>query len=166
LVDQVIWLNEANDLQPIAPQTLNFTDSVEAFFTDYIHEALLGVQIPFKEVDRIQIIASPDILKTMQQLQTSLMKDNGKPDLAISGSVYSRMQCMLKGVCAQCLQWQINPETGKRKKAVFACSWQDQPLALIDTSNIKERAKQNQLTEHLHNLWVDYLFETQDIARV
>jgi hypothetical protein len=73
------------------------------------------------------------------------------------------MQCMLKGVCAQCLQWQIDPETGKRTKAVFACSWQDQPLELIDFDNLDERRIQNHLQEKLSSLWVDYLFEKYTI---
>lgn len=67
---------------------------------------------------------------------------------------------MLKGVCAQCLQWQIDPETGQRTKAVFACSWQDQPLEIIDIQHIDERNRQNELHDQLSNLWVDHLLAT------
>jgi len=76
------------------------------------------------------------------------------------------MQCMLKGVCAQCLQWQINPETGQRTKAVFACSWQDQPLDLIELENLHDRLGQNHMAEVLSNLWLEYIFEKDQIARV
>ncbi len=72
-------------------------------------------------------------------------------------SVYGPMQCMLKGVCAQCLQWQIDPLTGKRTKAVYACSWHNQPLEIIDISNIDERLKQNAMQETLSELWLDLL---------
>ena len=65
------------------------------------------------------------------------------------------MQCMLKGVCAQCLQWQINPETGQRTKAVFTCSWQDQPLEIVDIENLEDRLGQNQASETLNQLWLD-----------
>ncbi|HVY53397.1 MAG TPA: hypothetical protein VHA13_02640, partial [Gammaproteobacteria bacterium] len=82
------------------------------------------------------------------------------------GSVYGQMQCMLKGVCAQCLQWQIDPETGQRTKAVFSCSWPDQPLEIIDTEHLDMRATQNRLQEHLSNLWIDYLFERFSANRV
>jgi len=71
------------------------------------------------------------------------------------GSVYGPMQCMLKGVCAQCLQWQVDPTTGKRTKAVYACSWQDQPFEKIDIMNIEERLSQNHMQEQLNMLWYD-----------
>ena len=76
------------------------------------------------------------------------------------------MQCCLKGVCSQCLQWQIDPQTGKRTKAVFSCSWQDQPLDIVDLDNLDERLSQNHVQEHLTNLWLDHLFETHAIVRV
>jgi len=67
------------------------------------------------------------------------------------------MQCMLKGVCAQCLQWQIDPSTGKRTKAVYACSWQSQPMEIVDLGNLDERLQQNQLQEKLSNLWLEHI---------
>ena len=69
------------------------------------------------------------------------------------------MQCMLKGVCGECLQWQIDPETGKRTKAVFACSWQDQPLEIIDIDHIDERNLQNHVHEKLTELWLNYVLK-------
>jgi hypothetical protein len=80
--------------------------------------------------------------------------------------VYGNMQCMLKGVCAQCLQWQIDPETGQRTKAVFACSWQDQPLEVIDIDHLDARRMQNTVHEKISGLWVDHLFKNYDIKRV
>jgi hypothetical protein len=59
---------------------------------------------------------------------------------------------MLKGVCAQCLQWQIDPETGERTKAVFACSWQDQPLEIIDLDHLASRERQNSCQKILNRL--------------
>ena len=49
------------------------------------------------------------------------------------------MQCGLKGVCANCFQWQIDPQTGQRTKAVFACSWNYQPIDLVDTGHYCDR---------------------------
>jgi hypothetical protein len=75
------------------------------------------------------------------------------------------MQCMLKGVCSQCLQWQIDPATGKRTKAVFACSWQDEPMDIVDLDNLDERQAQNRLQEHLGGLWIDHLFAAHTLPR-
>jgi hypothetical protein len=75
----------------------------------------------------------------------------------ITASVNTPIQCGLKGVCAQCLHWQIDPATGRRTKAVFGCSWQDQPLDIIDLDNVEARLGQNRMQEHLTNLWVEHL---------
>lgn len=123
-------------------------------------------EIPLTDVDRIYVVGNSDLLRRFQQVRQSELKEFLVKNPRVYGSVYSTMQCMLKGVCAQCLQWQIDPETGKRTKAVFACSWPDQPLELIDFDNMDERRAQNRLQEHLSNLWVDYLFDKHPIQRV
>jgi len=88
------------------------------------------------------------------------------PKVEYLASVDGPMQCMIKGVCAQCLQWQIEPETGLRKKAVYACSWQHQPMEKIDIDNIDERLGQNRCQETLSNLWLDYLFTEHSVERI
>lgn len=77
------------------------------------------------------------------------------PTVKISAAVFGPMQCMLKGVCAQCLQWQVDPKTGERSKAVYSCSWQQQPIELIDIGNISERLEQNRCQETLTGLWYE-----------
>ena len=74
------------------------------------------------------------------------------------------MQCMLKGVCAQCLQWQVDPETGQRTRAVFSCAQQDQPLAWIDLDNLAARQSQNRLADHLSALWLNYVLAQEKAA--
>jgi NAD(P)H-flavin reductase len=122
-------------------------------------------EISLTDVDRIYLIGNTDILRRFQAARKNSLKEFLIKEPRVSGSVYSTMQCMLKGVCAQCLQWQIDPETGKRTKAVFACSWPEQPLELIDIDNIDERHMQNRLQEQLSTLWVDYLFDRYSISR-
>jgi NAD(P)H-flavin reductase len=122
--------------------------------------------IPLSDVDRIYLIGNSDFLRRMQDARKNTFKEFFIKDPVVYGSVYSTMQCMLKGVCAQCLQWQVDPETGLRTKAVFACSWQDQPLELIDFDNLEERQIQNRLQEVLTNLWVNYLFTHYSVNRI
>ena len=85
-----------------------------------------------------------------------------RPDVEIQGTVGSPMQCMLKGVCAQCLQWQIDPETGERTRPVFSCAGQDQPLSWVDLDNLAARQQQNRLTDRLTGQWVDYVLARAD----
>lgn len=65
----------------------------------------------------------------------------------ITGAVLGSMQCMLKGICARCMQWQVDPETGQRTKAVFACSWQDQPIEMIDMHHLSQRDDMQKFVE-------------------
>ena len=54
-----------------------------------------------------------------------------KPRHHAIGSINSPMQCMMKEICAQCLQIHKDPETGARQ-VVFSCFNQDQPLDHVD----------------------------------
>jgi hypothetical protein len=123
-------------------------------------------EIPLEEVDHIHITADNRLLKAIQNLRKGPLEPYFKKKPATTGSIYSNMQCMLKGVCSQCLQWQIDPATGQRTKAVFACSWQDEPIDIVDLDSLDERLSQNRMQERLSNLWLDYLFEKNNIERV
>lgn len=114
-------------------------------------------EIPLANVDRVYLIGNACLLKQFQHARITTLKSFFIKNPRVQASVYSTMQCMLKGVCAQCLQWQIDPETGKRTKAVFACSWPEQPLEIVDIDNIDERQAQNFLQERLNALWVEHL---------
>lgn len=107
------------------------------------------------DIDRIYVVGDVPLLKTFQSARHGVLKPLLCKEPAVTGAVYGNMQCMLKGVCAQCLQWQIDPETGLRTKAVFACSWQDQPLEIIDLNHLEARKHQNHLQAVLTLKWVD-----------
>ena len=63
------------------------------------------------------------------------------------------MQCMMKEICAQCLQPHVDPATGKRSY-VFSCFNQDQPLDLVDFAGLDARLKQNTVQEKLTAQWI------------
>jgi hypothetical protein len=64
------------------------------------------------------------------------------------------MQCMMKEICAQCLQPQRDPATGKTRH-VFSCFNQDQPLDYVDFAGLAARLGQNSLQEKLTAQWID-----------
>lgn len=121
--------------------------------------------IALADIDEILVMGSSGLLKGMQAAMTDRLAGVFKPDIDIKGTVGSPMQCMLKGVCAQCLQWQIDPETGCRTKAVFSCAVQDQPLMWIDVDNLVARQSQNRVQEHITNLWVDHVLSRPEAAQ-
>jgi hypothetical protein len=76
-----------------------------------------------------------------------------KPHHVAIGSINSPMQCMLKEICAQCLQPHRDPRTGKTS-TVFSCFNQDQELDSVDFSALSERLRQNSLQEKLTAQWI------------
>ncbi|GMR07076.1 MAG: FAD-dependent oxidoreductase [Gammaproteobacteria bacterium] len=120
-----------------------------------------------KDIDRIIIVGNQELVRSLRDIyESKLMNTMPKVGLNVTASISTPMQCMLKGVCSQCLQWQIDPQTGKRTKAVFSCSWQDQPLHMVDLDNWKDRLGQNRLQEGISNLWLDHLFKLQEIEKI
>ena len=113
--------------------------------------------IDLKNKENIFVVGTTQLLKTVQKARNNELKNTLHPNAKFTASVYGAMQCMLKGVCAQCLQWQIDPETGKRTKAVYTCSWQHQPMEIVDIDNIDDRLGQNRTQEILSNLWYTHL---------
>jgi hypothetical protein len=70
------------------------------------------------------------------------------------------MQCMMKEVCAQCLQKHVDPVSGK-ETIVFSCFNQDQEMDRVDFVNLAARLRQNTVQEKLSNLWLDHLLKGQ-----
>jgi hypothetical protein len=71
------------------------------------------------------------------------------------GSINSPMQCMMKEICAQCLQPHVDPDTGKTSY-VFSCFNQDQPLDRVDWKALNARLSQNGVQEKLTAEWIDH----------
>ena len=63
------------------------------------------------------------------------------------------MQCMMKEICAQCLQPHRDRETG-RITYVFSCFNQDQSLDRVDFPALNERLRQNSVQEKLTAQWI------------
>jgi len=74
-------------------------------------------------------------------------------------SINSPMQCMMKEICAQCLQRHVDPETGK-ETFVYSCFNQDQCLDAVDFVFLNDRLKQNGAQEKLTALWIDHSLKT------
>ncbi|MFQ5959624.1 MAG: hypothetical protein ACE5LF_09675, partial [Alphaproteobacteria bacterium] len=70
------------------------------------------------------------------------------------GSINSPMQCMMKEICAQCLQPHHCPETGQ-ETVVFSCFNQDQRLDCVDFAGLAARLRQNSVQEKLTAQWID-----------
>jgi hypothetical protein len=65
---------------------------------------------------------------------------------------------MMKEICAQCLQPQVDRATGK-VRYVFSCFNQDQPLDEVDFPALDARLRQNAVQEKLTARWVERVSE-------
>ncbi len=165
--DQIVWCTAAEPriparrAQDVSVVATDIVDLVRRYGQSEIQTG--GPEpISLKEIDRIMVMGSTGLLKAFQTaLANGVLKNYFRPDAQATGTVGSPMQCMLKGVCAQCLQWQVDPETGQRTRAVFSCAGQDQPLTWIDLDNLAARQNQNRLADRLSSLWLDYVLSRE-----
>jgi len=88
-----------------------------------------------------------------------------KEDHVAIASINSPMQCMMKEVCAQCLQRHVDPKTGE-EKIIFTCFNQDQLMDRVDFPNLSARLRQNTVKEKLAGLWLDKLLAGNPLPHV
>ncbi|AEK56656.1 pyridine nucleotide-disulfide oxidoreductase [Acidithiobacillus caldus] len=159
--DQIVWcVAKGPQITARRPQDISVTASdMVQLLLDYAAGQLgkADGNIALKEVDRLMVMGSTGLLKAFQAALRGSLESRFRADLEAVATVGSPMQCMLKGVCAQCLQWQVDPQTGQRTQAVFSCAGQDQPLAWVDLDHLAARQSQNRLLERLSSQWLDHV---------
>jgi NADPH-dependent glutamate synthase beta subunit-like oxidoreductase len=99
-----------------------------------------------EKIDSFYVFGSPDFLSDVTKGMESLNQKRPKNLLPPPQThIFQPMQCMMKGVCSQCLH---------RKKDgsyVYACAKRSHGLNTLDYASIKERSRQNYLLEVLQN---------------
>jgi NADPH-dependent glutamate synthase beta subunit-like oxidoreductase/NAD(P)H-flavin reductase len=154
--DQIVWCcDEAPGFTPTRPQDRAFVGNILQAMKAYGEGTLYNgvVPIPLKEVDRIVAIGSDMMMKAVAQARHGVLAPLLNPNHVGVGSINSPMQCMMKEVCAQCLQTHRDPQTGK-ETTVFSCYNQDQPLDHVDFKVLRDRLSQNSVQEKLTRLWL------------
>ena len=150
--DQVVW---CCDEEPGFPDPRPGDRSLVANAVDaLVHYATHDPEIPLSEVDRLIVIGSDRMMGAIKRARHGVLAPYLKPEHVAIGSINSPMQCMMKEICAQCLQPHIDPETGRRS-VVFSCFNQDQSLDRVDFDGLHERLGQNSLQEKLTAQWID-----------
>jgi hypothetical protein len=112
----------------------------------------------FKKINRIIAIGSDRMMAAVKLARYGALEEYFHHEHTAIGSINSTMQCMMKEVCAQCLQRHVDPQTGK-EYFVFSCFNQDQLLDAVDFNNLNARLKNNSVVEKLTKLWIDHAFK-------
>lgn len=157
--DVVIWCcDEAPGYQPRRPQDRTFVGNIVDAMTAYAKGELGAQTIPFADTDRIIAIGSDRMMAAVGAARHRVLAPFLKPHHFAIGSINSPMQCMMKEICAQCLQRHVDPTTGK-ESYVFSCFNQDQPLDEVDFGCLDQRLRQNSVQQKLTALWIDRCLE-------
>lgn len=153
--DVVVWCcDESPGFEPGRPQDAAFVGNIVQAMEAYGHAVLGQPVIALGDVDRLIAIGSAQMMAAVAKARHSQLKNMLPPDHIAIGSINSPMQCMMKGVCAQCLQTQHDPTSG-RETMVFSCANQDQPLDWVDFDVLMGRLKQQSVEEKLTAQWID-----------
>jgi NADPH-dependent glutamate synthase beta subunit-like oxidoreductase/NAD(P)H-flavin reductase len=153
--DAVIWCtDEGPAFQPSRPQDRSFVGNIVAAMHAYASGKLGPQPIAFSACDRIVAIGSDRMMAAVQRARHEILAPFVKAGHQAIGSINSPMQCMMKEICAQCLQPHVDPKTGERSY-VFSCFNQDQALDEVDFPALNQRLRQNGAQEKLTALWLD-----------
>jgi len=164
--DLVVWsVDEGEIIEPRRPQDQTFRGNIVQAMQTYASGGFGEIPIPLCSVDRIISIGSDRMMGAVKVARRSVLQPYLSSQHKAIGSINSPMQCMLKEICAQCLQRHVDPETGK-EKIIFSCFNQDQPLDLVDFDHLHARLRQNSVAEKLTSLWIDHLFEQREVQEV
>ncbi|WP_245738948.1 FAD-dependent oxidoreductase [Nitrosomonas marina] len=157
--DTVVWCcDEEPGFEATRPGDKHFVGNIVEAMVAYGSGQFGEQSVPLMDVDRIIAIGSDRMMAAVGAARYKQLKPYLKADHFAIGSINSPMQCMMKEICAQCLQPHKDPETGEITY-VFSCFNQDQPLDQVDFSSLASRLRQNSVQEKMTSRWIDRCLE-------
>ena len=167
--DLIIWAVDKGEgveaIVPTRPQDKTFLGNILECMVAYAKGELGEQPISLADVDHLVVIGSDRMMAAVKSARFDVLKPYLKKAHHAIGSINSPMQCMMKGICAQCLCKHVDADTGK-EYFVYSCYNQDQDLDKVDFPHLNARLRQNTVQEKLSNLWLDYLLEKQKSGEV
>jgi NADPH-dependent glutamate synthase beta subunit-like oxidoreductase/NAD(P)H-flavin reductase len=163
--DQVIWTTDSGVTIPVRrPQDAHFRGNIVQAMVAYADGALGTPMFKLSDVSRIIAIGSDRMMAAVKEARHGVLAAKLDPKHLAIASINSPMQCMMKEICAQCLQKHVDPKTGK-ETVVFTCMNQDQDLDSVDFAHLRARLRANSMQEKLVDAWLTYLLKrTPDIT--
>ncbi|MCC6193564.1 MAG: FAD-dependent oxidoreductase, partial [Burkholderiales bacterium] len=154
--DVIVWCcDEEPGFRPERAQDFAFVGNIVQAMDAYASGRLGPPPIRLADGDRIIAIGSDRMMAAVARARHGVLAPHLKPHHFAIGSINSPMQCMMKEICAQCLQPQRDPASGE-VTYVFSCFNQDQPLDCVDFHALSDRLRQNSLQEKLTAQWLEH----------
>ena len=158
--DVIVWSVDRSEgaraLSPRRAQDMTFIGNIVEAMLAYAKGELGPVSIPLNTADELIVIGSDLMMAAVKAARFNALAPYLKPKHRAIGSINSPMQCMMKGICAQCMCRHVDPETGE-ESFVYSCFNQDQLLDAVDFTHLRGRLKQNSVQEKLGNMWLTQL---------
>jgi NADPH-dependent glutamate synthase beta subunit-like oxidoreductase/NAD(P)H-flavin reductase len=163
--DVVVWCcDDPPGFHPDRSGDFTFTGNIVEAMAAYGRGNLGDVEIPLSSARRMIVIGSDGMMRAVQRARHTVLKPYLDPDHHGIASVNSPMQCMMKEICAQCLQRHVDPATGE-ETVVFSCFNQDQALDRVDFDVLRARLSLNGVQEKLTRLWIDRCLRQLGVRR-
>ena len=151
--DVIVWCSdEAPGFPATRPQDKTFVGNIVQAMEAYASGKLGETSLQMPAADRIIAIGSDRMMAAVGLARHNVLKPYLKADHFAIGSINSPMQCMMKEICAQCLQPQKQADGSI--KYVFSCFNQDQDLDKVDFAGLNDRLRQNTVQEKLTARWI------------
>lgn len=162
--DVVIWsVDKGDGVLPFStnrPQDKTYVGNILETMIAYAKGELGEQPISLSDVDHLIVIGSDRMMAAVKSARFDVLKPYLTKAHHAIGSINSPMQCMMKGICAQCMCKHVDKDTGE-ETFVYSCYNQDQDLDKVDFPHLNARLRQNTVQEKLSNLWLDYLLKKQ-----
>jgi NADPH-dependent glutamate synthase beta subunit-like oxidoreductase/NAD(P)H-flavin reductase len=176
--DQIVWCCDETKLSANRPQDAafhgNIVEAMVAYAEKKLGDKVMGLwgdkgnkkedsslinssshnPITLSSINRLIAIGSEPMMAAVAAARHGVLKPYMNPNHTAIGSINSPMQCMMKEICAQCLQEHIDPKTGQ-KTYVYSCFNQDQCLDEVSFAHLRQRLQQNAVQEKLTRSWID-----------
>jgi NADPH-dependent glutamate synthase beta subunit-like oxidoreductase/NAD(P)H-flavin reductase len=164
--DIVIYSVDAGEpIETRRPQDRSCVGTIIQAMVRYAEGGLGPVSVPLHDASRIIAIGSDRMMAAVARARHDVLRPYLNENHVAIASINSLMQCMMKAVCAQCLQRHVDPATG-RDEFVFTCANQDQLMDEVDFAHLSRRLRANSVMEKIANRWLDYILETHPIPRI
>ncbi|RZB12280.1 glutamate synthase subunit beta [Ehrlichia minasensis] len=151
----VVWCCDEARIEPRRTQDKSYRGNIIDAILQYNNNLSESIDITLHSIDRIIIIGSSYMMEAVSYSIFNQLQTLFKKEVKVIASINSLMQCMMKEICAQCLQKHIDPIT-KQESFVYSCNNQDQYANYVDFKFLNERLKQNTLQEKCTKQWVKH----------
>lgn len=152
--DVVVWCSERGAIETGRKSDIYMQGNIIECMKKY--DALGDtIEIKIKDCKRMIVIGSDGLMAAVAHARHNELKYMFSEDCIAIASINSPMQCMMKEICATCLQKHV--KNGK-EEYVYSCMNQDQNLDIVDFKHLRQRLKQNAVQEKLCKAYIERFY--------